>query len=155
SPALERDPPTGTLVDCLSVWSERCDGPVLLILDQFEEYFLYHSADAVGERFVEELSSVLRRRDLLVNVLISIREDAIARLDRFDGLVPGLMDNLLRIEHLDRDAAREAIEDPLLQWNRLDKLSSGDVTIEPDLVREVLDEVESGKVRVGLGGGPM
>ena len=44
--------------------------------------------------------------------LFSIREDALAKLDLFEDRLPDLWQNLLRIEHLDYAAAREAIEQP-------------------------------------------
>ena len=96
---------------------ERVGGPLLLVLDQFEEYFLYHGRRR--RRLVRSTSSraALRRRDPPCNFLLSIREDSLAKLDRFKGRVPGLLDNLLRIDHLDRDAAREAIVRPLERWN--------------------------------------
>ena len=53
-----------------------------------------------------------------MNVLIALREDALAGLDRFKGRVPHLFENYLRLKHLDRTAAREAIEQPVAEWNR-------------------------------------
>src|SRR5207249_3755168 len=54
---------------------------IYLMLDQFEEFFLYHEQN---RSFVEELANVIRRTDLRVNVLIGIREDALALLDGFE-----------------------------------------------------------------------
>ena len=51
---------------------------IYLILDQFEECFLYH---VQNRGFVDEFAEVLRRAGLRVNVLIGIREDALALLD--------------------------------------------------------------------------
>ena len=85
----------------------RVDGAataVLLILDQFEEYFLYHPQDEAAGSFARGARARARAAATLpANFLISIREDALAKLDRFEGRVPSLLDNLLRIEHLDRD----------------------------------------------------
>ena len=52
---------------------------------------------------------------------------------------PGCSTNLLRIDHLDREAAREAIERPLEQWNRVEAAPGEQVEIEPALVEAVLD----------------
>ena len=87
------------------------------MLDQFEEYFLYHRADRGPGSLHEELSLALRRGSTPANFMVSIREDALAQLDRFEDRVPGLLANLIRIDHLDRAAAREAIERPLEHWN--------------------------------------
>jgi CHASE2 domain-containing sensor protein len=152
APELAPDAPSGSLADVVSAWSERIHGPLLIVLDQFEEYFLYHPLDAGPGSFDEELAVALRRRDTPANFLLSIREDAVAQLDRFEGRVPGLLDNLLRIEHLDHLAAREAIERPIQQWNRLEAAPGEEVEIEPALVDAVLEQVETGKVLVGAGG---
>ena len=150
SPELAEDPPTGPLVDVVTAWCERVRGVLLLVLDQFEEFFLYHSGDAAGRAFEEELSATVRSREAAANVLIAIREDALAKLDRLQERVPGLLDNLLRLEHLDLDAAREAIELPLEHWNTQ---ASEAVAIEPALVEEVLDQVEAGKLLAAGAGG--
>ena len=42
------------------------------------------------------------RRTVRVNVLVSLREDSLAKLDRFTGRIPGLFANTLRLDRLDR-----------------------------------------------------
>ncbi|HVE87266.1 MAG TPA: hypothetical protein VND93_30630, partial [Myxococcales bacterium] len=64
-----------------SALDDRGRGQLLLILDQFEEYFLYHPP----ERIADELGKLVADRDLPVSVLISLREDSIGRLDAFKG----------------------------------------------------------------------
>ena len=59
-----------------------------LILDQFEEYFLYHAGEEGAGTFAEELPELLGRTERRVNVLISVREDALARLDALQGADP-------------------------------------------------------------------
>ena len=152
APELSRNPPSGSLADLLAAWGERIRGPVLIVLDQFEEYFLYRGADGGSGSFHEQFSLALRRRDAPANFVVSIREDALAQLDSFEGHVPGLLDNLLRLEHLDRQAAREAIELPPGQWNRLEAGANAEVAIEPALTEAVLSEVAAGKVVVGDAG---
>ncbi len=120
---------------------------VYLILDQFEEYFLYHPMDHGEEGLTAELGRVLSARDLPVHVLLSIREDALAGLDRFEGRVPHLFDNYFRLEHLSRAAAQAAIEGPLKHYNRL--VPPGrTMSIEPGLITTLLDQVRTGHVRV-------
>ena len=46
SPELGAGLPEGSLADVVAVAAQRVGGEVLLILDQFEEYFLYHDAGA-------------------------------------------------------------------------------------------------------------
>jgi hypothetical protein len=130
--------------------SEFCEGicdragrPLMLLLDQFEEYFVYTEPFS---GFDEELGALLGARDLPLSILVSIREDSIAKLDRFEGRVPHLFDNYLRIEHLDEPGATAAIEDPLPRYV---SLTGQAVTIEPALVDAVLPQVQFGAVVLG------
>src|SRR5919112_2914001 len=125
---------------------ERASIPVAyLILDQFEDYFLYHPGD---EELPVELGEVLAARDLNVHVLLSIRADALAALDRFEGHVPHLLETYFRLAHLDRDSAREAIEGPLDRYNELTALGT-QVSVEPELVEALLEQVRAGRVQMG------
>ena len=100
-----------TLQSYVEVAATVSRGYVVLLLDQFEEYLLYHPP---GARLDGELAEALSDPGLPLSVLVSMREDALARLDRFDGLIPYVLDHMLRIEHLteaggrgsDRRAAR-------------------------------------------------
>jgi len=120
-------------------------GNVYLLLDQAEEYFLYHEAGGPFERELAALVAGPAR----ANVLLSLREDALAKLDRFKGSIPGILGNYLRLERLSRETGRAAIERPLERWH---ELGGGAVEIEPALTETVLDEVAAGRIRVGLGG---
>ena len=123
------------------------DGPgeIYLVLDQFEEYFTYHGDDA---SFAAELADLITRPGLRVNVLVSVREDMLARLDAFKRELPALMGNRLRLERLDRRAAAEAIHGPIEEYNR--RVDADErVHVEPELVEAVLDEVAVGRVQLG------
>jgi WD40 repeat protein len=136
--------PTGeSLSDVLSHWSEVVGGHVLVILDQFEEYFLYHGEHG-GARFALELAEAVTQPSLAANFLISIREDAFAKLDRFEDDIADLFETYLRLDHLDVDGARAAIQGPIDEYNRR---SAGEhVEIEPELVEAVLDQVRTLRV---------
>jgi WD40 repeat protein len=149
-PDLELDSPS--LADALHAASQRLDGDLLIILDQFEEYFLYHPHELGEAAFAAQFSRALNRPDLRASFLIAIREDALAKLDRFKGRVPNLFDNYLRVDHLDRDAAHAAILQPVEQFNRLRPPDGPPVTVEPALVDAVLDQVSTGQVVVGEAG---
>ncbi|MGH8930201.1 MAG: hypothetical protein ACRDZO_06080 [Egibacteraceae bacterium] len=151
-PATVREgSPALSLVDTLRSWTERIHGQLLIILDQFEEYFLYHGRVDGGGTFAREFPRAVNREDLDVNFLISIREDAVAKLDRFKGRIPDLFANYLRVEHLRRAAARTAVEEPIAQYNLL--IGNGaPYRIEPELVDAVLDQVRTGQLVVGQTG---
>ena len=74
------------------------------VLDQIEEYFLYHGIDDGGP-LAGELEEILPRPDLRVHVLLGVRDDALADLDVFKARLPGLFGNVLRLDHLDREGS--------------------------------------------------
>lgn len=118
---------------------------VYLILDQAEEYFVYH-----GDEFAFDADLArLVGEPLRVNVLLSLREDALAKLDRFKPGIPAVYANSLRLDRLDRDAATAAILRPVERWNELGKEK---VDVEPALVDAVLDGVRAGRIEQGVGG---
>jgi WD40 repeat protein len=134
--------PTAGLADAVAAAAQE-HGEVHLLLDQFEEYFLYHGADGP---LAAELPALLLRPGLRVNVLLALREDALAELDAFAGRLPGLFENMLRLDRLDRDAGRAAILGPL---ERYGELAGGEWSADPELVEAVLDEVAEGRVDLG------
>ena len=120
-----------------------------VILDQFEEFFLYHDA---GGPFGTALAELLADRGKQVNVLLSLREDALAQLDAFKGRIANLYANSLRLDHLDRASARAAVLGPL---ERYEELTGEHVVAEPEFVEAVLDQVATGRlelVEAGRGG---
>jgi WD40 repeat protein len=142
----------------LARWS---NGDLFIVLDQFEEYFLYHGQEDGEGTFAVEFPRAVnflppqvssgKPEDRLfhVNFLIAIREDSYAKLDRFKGRIPNLYDNYLRVRHLDPDAARKAIVNPLEKYNSLLPEGQDKITIEPELVDAVLDQVRTGTVVLG------
>jgi len=125
--------PTAGLVDTIAA-AAQAGGELHLLLDQFEEYVLYHGVDGA---LSSALPQLLRRPGLRVNVLLAVRDDALAELDEFAGRIPELFGNLLRLDRLDRDAGRSAILGPLARYS---ELSREEFTAEDALVEAVLDE---------------
>ena len=135
---------TSSLVDAV----DARGADVYLVLDQFEEYFLYHADERGPGSLVEELPELVNG-DARVNVMLGIREDALAKLDVFKARLPRLFGNYLRLDHLDREAARDAILGPLARYGELTGEEWG---AQPELVEAVLDQVEAGKIDIGQSG---
>jgi uncharacterized protein YkwD len=153
--ADDSSPVPNDLVQNLEALTKRINGELLIILDQLEEYFLYHTQEDGEGTFAVEFPRAVNRAGLRVNFLVALREDALSKLDRFKGRIPNLFDNYLRIAHLTREAARDAIEKPLEEYNRRQVNEAARVTIEPALVEVVLSQVQTGRVtltREGSGG---
>ena len=138
----------GSLASVLGEAATHAGGDLYLILDQFEELFLYHPR---GGRFAEQLAGVLRDPGLRVNVLIGVREDALARLDALKAAIPNLLANRLRLDRLDRTAGEAAIVGPVRLYNTLVGVDET-VEVEPALVDDVLDEVTAGRVELSVAG---
>jgi WD40 repeat protein len=137
--------------DTLRSWTEEVR-TLLVVLDQFEDYFLYHPAEDGESTFAGEFPAIVNDPNLRVHFLLSIREDALAKLDRFKGRIPRLFANYVRIEHLNRAAARRAIEGPIEEWNRRRSSQERAYTLEPALVEAVIDATVTGALALGQGG---
>jgi CHASE2 domain-containing sensor protein len=125
----------------------------LVILDQFEEHFLY--APTRDAEFDDELARCVNRSDLRANFLISVREDAYSLIGpRFKARIPDVYGNYLHLDFLDETAAREAIVRPLDAYNGALEADATPVEIEPELVDAVLGQVRRGQVTIGDRSGP-
>ncbi|HEY8775391.1 MAG TPA: hypothetical protein VIM33_02800 [Gaiellaceae bacterium] len=149
--AVDAPPRDLPLDGLLAAWTELLRSDLLIILDQFEEYLLYHDGEDGTRTLAADLPRALARPNLRASFVISIREDALAKLDRFKGRIPTLFDNYLRVHHLDRKGACEAIVRPIEKYNELAR-AEPKFTVEPELVDTLLRELETGRVFVGLVG---
>jgi len=127
---------TAGLVDTVAAAAQQ-HGELHLLLDNFEEYILYHGVEGPLSATLPEL---LRRPGLRVNILLALRDDALAELDDFAGRIPELFTNLLRLDRLDREAGRAAILGPLTRYG---ELTGEQFTAEDALVEAVLDEAST------------
>ena len=141
---LQPPDPQLSFLDTLRTWTEALggetgEGDLYLVLDQFEEYLLYHSGDRGQGSFYQELARAVTTPQLRVNVLIAIRQDSLASLDYFKPLIPQLMDHRLQLGHLSGPAAQGAICQPITWYNQQWGTA---IEVDPDLVEQVLQSVE-------------
>jgi WD40 repeat protein len=140
--------PGESLADVLAARLGEIGGELYLILDQMEEYFLYHGRDG-EDPLADELAETLSRPELRVHVLLGIRDDSLSELDAFKGRLPALFANVLRLDHLGRGSARSAVVGPLEEYAAV----GGDrVVAQPAFVEAVLDQVATGRIEHGLSG---
>ena len=119
---------------------------LLVVLDQFEEYFMYHPDEDGPATLAGELPNLLGDIDLRVNFLVGMREDALFRLDRFKGHIPDVFGNYLRLDYLERDAARGAIRKPVHHFNATVRAGRPPVEVDGAVVEAVLDGVRAGRL---------
>lgn len=131
---------------------------LVLILDQFEEFFLYHpnavySPGSAAGGWLSQIAALMganpgqggRVTTLPVHLIIALREEALAKLDGLQRLVPILFDNVYRVAPLTTHQAREAVVEPLEWWNS----THGDqppVSATPVFADQVVEQVRLGKV---------
>ena len=150
--AVPPAPPPDQLDAAIEAASAATDATLLVILDQFEEYLLYRSREVRDRPFADELAACINRPDLRVHFLISIREDAYSGLgDLFKGRISNVYGNYFHLEHLTREAARDAIEKPIASFNELHP-DQAPVEIEPGLVDVVLDQLRPDQFASDQGG---
>ena len=105
-------------------YGEPC--PTVLVFDQFEEMFTsYPGRWADRQSFFEQIGYALDGNpkegtvgDPLLRVVFCMREDYIAELDPYLGLLPERLRTRFRLEHLRGEKALLAITKPLERTNR-------------------------------------
>lgn len=138
APAIAEGPLDVVAEQLAAAWRR----PIFLVFDQFEEYFLYNEPSDDADSLDGELARLVNRRDGSVNVMIVLREDSLAALDRFRHRIPTLLNNLYRLEHLTADDARHAIERPLAVLRARSTTDEGlPVAMEPGLAGAILDDL--------------
>jgi WD40 repeat protein len=138
--------PTLPLDDLLDAAARETAGHVVLILYQFEEYLFYQRDSGSGTEFDAQLARAINREEIEASFLLALREDSLAKLDRFRGRLPNVFSNTLRLRHMDRQTATDAIRKPLVVYG---DRSHRTVTIEDALVDRLLGEVGTGQVSLG------
>jgi CHASE2 domain-containing sensor protein len=147
--ALPRD----ALEHAIQEVAKAVDATPLLILDQFEEHFLYEPDG--GDGFDDDLARCVNRRDLRANFLIAVREDAYSLIgSRFKARIPDVYGNYLHLDFLDEKAAREAVLEPVRAFNERLEADTPHFEVESALVDAVLEQVRRGRVNIGDGGAP-
>ena len=126
-------------------------GTLLLMLDQFEEYLLYHREDS-ATAFDADLARIINRGDVAVHVLIGLRDDSLSRLNRFSqpdsesarqlaAAAPALARSRAPRDHrTDRAAQRDAHSDPPAR-------------IDEPLVDRIIRDVKVENVKATVSGG--
>jgi hypothetical protein len=126
--------------------------PLLVILDQFEEYFHYRAEDQLTA--VERaLATLLARRDLKIHLLIALRDDSLHLLAKLRAIFPGILETTIRLGHLNDVAVEQAIRGPIQQYNKIYRQDSP-IEIEDRLVDTLIGDLRQGGRRpIGDDGG--
>ncbi|MBX0330026.1 SUMF1/EgtB/PvdO family nonheme iron enzyme [Oscillochloris sp. ZM17-4] len=99
------------------VWAatRRTYQRLVLIIDQFEEFFVATPEVAGRRALADALAACIEDPNLPLHVLLSIRSDYFADLTYFQTRLPGIYHNVYRLDPLTRSEAVAAITRPLDQ----------------------------------------
>jgi hypothetical protein len=113
--------------------------PIVVFVDQFEEFFLAPIAPAVRKAFLREIGQIYRTPRSGVHLVFSLREDYLAEMDVFRDDVPTIFqkESQLRLRAFTPEQAREAVEGPTRTFEPAFRYEDGVVDeIVADLPRE-------------------
>jgi tetratricopeptide (TPR) repeat protein len=117
--------------------------PLLLILDQFEEYFLYRT-DPLCSLIERGVTDLLARRDLDLRLLIGLREDSLHLLDRLRAAVPGILDTTVQLGYLNETDIGRAIREPIKHYNELYRVNATPIVVEDAFVATLIRDLRLG-----------
>ncbi len=95
----------------LQTASRALSQPLVIVLDQFEEFFIRFSKK-VRMSFIDELAQVLADPSRDVRFLLSMRHDFLSHLAEFKKKIPDIFHQELRITNLSAEGMVEAVEAP-------------------------------------------
>ena len=113
----------------------------IIILDQFEELFIWVDEHEQLTHFYQHIHHLLHF-NWNVDLIIVVRDEFFAQLQDLEFYLPGILDEQMRIKHIDHDTAREIVQNIATQasWE-----FSND-----QLVDRIVDTIEEEDGRVNL-----
>jgi DNA-binding winged helix-turn-helix (wHTH) protein len=106
----------------------------VLLLDQFEEFFLLLD-EAGRRRFIDEVAALLSRKEMELRFVFAIREDFLAEMSQFKSAIPEIFHHEYRLRRLNPEQAALAITEPARAVG---------CEIEPALVSRLLLDLSDG-----------
>jgi hypothetical protein len=103
--------PDESLLDSLIQVTQEL-GPTVLMLDQFEEFFMHFDVET-RRQIVDELAAVYAAQDVPVKIVFSLREDYLARMGELETRLPEIFRVRFQLRPLSPDQARHTITRPV------------------------------------------
>jgi hypothetical protein len=138
----------GSLLEFLDAATRALERSLVIILDQFEEFFVRFGPNFRAS-FFAELGALYDARDLPVKLVFSLREDWLASMSEVEERIPGVYRAKMRLLPLSRQQAGQAITQPVEQLG---------MAYAPALVDKLLDDLVDGQadqLAMGEAGGVM
>lgn len=111
--------PTDDLKVYLQRVTDQSGKTLVLICDQFEEFFIYFRTKRSRETFIAFVTACCRSSALPIKFLFTLREDALFRISEFDGSIPEPLGLKKRyhLKNFDELEAAQIIERSVQQAN--------------------------------------
>jgi hypothetical protein len=119
--------------------------PLLLILDQFEEYFLYRDRETMRE-IETAIAALAAKRDLPLHFLFVVRDDGLHHLDQLRAFIPNILHTTIELGHLDDHGVTEAIRGPIARYNEDFRTNAAPITIDDRLVSTLMRQLKEGDI---------
>ncbi|MDD1606981.1 MAG: HEAT repeat domain-containing protein [Methylococcaceae bacterium] len=120
------------LVEFLQIHALLGSGTMVILLDQFEEFFYYQRFSQQRDEFIRQLASAIHDTNTPTAFVFSMREDFAMEMEAFKTWFAGIFNNTYRIEKLELDAARLAIVEPV---------KAAGFTYQPELIELLLKDL--------------
>jgi len=127
--AVTEDDPcltAASIEDLFANWHAKRAGRLLLVFDQFEQFFLYPEEKNRTD-FIEPIFASLRSLDQSISLLLAMREDSIARLDLLTRYYPDILGARRRIRPLRISQAIAVFRTLIPSWVDIDEKLVGDI----------------------------
>jgi WD40 repeat protein len=133
--AVLRRGPLG-LVELIRESLQPRQNNLLLLVDQFEEIFRFHTHGDAGEAtaFVDLLLQSARQSEVPIYVVLTMRSDFLGDCSIFTDLPEGINDGQFLIPRLTREQCRAAVVGPAAAFG---------AAVQPELVNRVLNDIGS------------
>ena len=99
----------GNFYELLIPKEQQVAGPEVIILDQFEEIFIWLNEFRQIKNFYERVANLLKSRPLTKMIFV-VREEFFSRLSDFETILPDVLDSRIRIDNIDYNQAFEIIQ---------------------------------------------
>jgi hypothetical protein len=113
----------------LAAAAQVCPGWLLIVFDQFEEFFI-NVEQKSRDDFIADLQAINNDQALRIKMLFSLREDWLPHMDEIEDRIPRLAK--LRLKPLTRAQARAAIVGPVERLN---------IVYAPELIEALLTDL--------------
>jgi KaiC/GvpD/RAD55 family RecA-like ATPase len=103
--------PDESLVKTLAKVTEEL-GPIVLVIDQFEEFFVHFEAET-RRQIIDELAALYEAQDVPVKIVFSVREDYLARMGELEARLVEIFRVRFQLQPLAPAQARQTIIRPV------------------------------------------